>query len=378
MTSPLLDAPGGPLLLRRPGAGDPSLRAWDAADEQLLGEAHDRLHPGSAPKVLVVDDTLGALTLGLDAFLPTVVADSAAFASALAGNLDLNPGVSGPRDVHNWGSPPEGRFDVILLRIPRHGDYLAWLLRWVNDHLAEGGLLLAGGMIKHLPDRSVEVFAGAVETEQVLPARKKARVFVCRKGPAGLADWPGVWKGYSLEGGWPRLEALPAVFSRERLDIGTRALLPHVEELVRGLPPAPRILDLACGNGVLGLVALIARPDSELVFSDVSSQALLSARHNAGQASPERPPVFLHGDGIVGDPGPFDLILLNPPFHDGGAVGDHVALRLFSHATRQLSGTGRLLMVGNRHLGYHRSLKRFFSKVRQRDATPKFVVFEAC
>ena len=38
---------------------------------------------------------------------------------------------------------------------------------------------------------------------------------------------------------------------------------------------------------------------------------------------------------------------------------------------------GRLLLVGNRHLGYHRSLRRWFSRVRQLDADPKFVVFEA-
>lgn len=35
-------------------------------------------------------------------------------------------------------------------------------------------------------------------------------------------------------------------------------------------------------------------------------------------------------------------------------------------------------MVGNRHLGYHRSLKRYFSSVVQRAASPRFVVFEAC
>ncbi len=32
-------------------------------------------------------------------------------------------------------------------------------------------------------------------------------------------------------------------------------------------------------------------------------------------------------------------------------------------------------MVGNRHLGYHRSLRRFFGLVRQLAADPKFVVF---
>jgi 16S rRNA (guanine1207-N2)-methyltransferase len=58
-------------------------------------------------------------------------------------------------------------------------------------------------------------------------------------------------------------------------------------------------------------------------------------------------------------------------------VGDHIALRLFRDAARHLAPGGRVLMVGNRHLGYHRSLKQYFSSVEQRAASPKFVVFEA-
>jgi len=58
-------------------------------------------------------------------------------------------------------------------------------------------------------------------------------------------------------------------------------------------------------------------------------------------------------------------------------VGDHIALTLFAAARRHLRPGGRLLLVGNRHLGYHRSLGRFFPQVRQLDANPKFVVLEA-
>ena len=58
-------------------------------------------------------------------------------------------------------------------------------------------------------------------------------------------------------------------------------------------------------------------------------------------------------------------------------VGDHIALRLFEQASKHLKPGGHLLMVGNRHLGYHRSLRRYFSRVEQLDASPKFVVFRA-
>ena len=369
------------LTLKRPGTGDPTLRAWDAADELLLEEAQNAAARGGAdPRVLIVDDQYGALSCGLSDLSPTVVADSAALPMALDSNTALNPSVVACSPVHSWIDPPEGPFDLVVLRIPRQADYLAWLLHWLNGVMAESGVLLAGGMIKHLPDRSVDVFARAVHTEQVLPARKKARVIRCRKGREGLEGWPEVWKGYQYQPagqGELSVEALPAVFAREKLDIGTRLLLPHVTDAVAKLGAGASVLDLACGNGVVGLTALAQRQNLRLSFNDVSSQAVLSARHNVERGFPGAESMFVHADGIEPRQGDFDLILLNPPFHEGGAVGDHIALRLFGQASEHLSPGGTLLIVGNRHLGYHRSLRRYFPSVRQLDASPKFVVFRA-
>jgi 16S rRNA (guanine1207-N2)-methyltransferase len=370
-----LPTPEGVLALVRPG-GARGLRAWDAADALLLDTAHDYLREQPDARVLVVDDAFGALGLGLARARPDLVADNATLASALRANRARNPGCPPVAAPSDWRTPPSGPYDLVLLRIPRQADYLGWLLRWLNGVLAAQGRLLAGGMIKHLPDRSVALFAEAVRTDTVLPARKKARVVVCRRGEARLADWPDTWKGYRLDDGLT-FEGLPAVFSRDRLDQGTRRLLPWVARAVAALPPQARMLDLACGNGILGISALVRRPDLMATFVDVSSQALMSAGHNLARACPGVDAAFLHQDGLAGSEGPFELILLNPPFHDGGAVGDHIALRLFRQAAQRLAPGGRLLLVGNRHLGYHRSLRRWFSRVRQLDADPKFVVFEA-
>ena len=382
----VLPQPGPALKLARPGTRDPTLRAWDAADELLIEQALAAAS-GKAPRVLVVDDQYGALTLGLADLSPAVVADNAGLAGALSANARRNPGRVAPARVHSWLSPPDGPFDLVVMRIPRQADYLAWLLRWLNGVLADSGLLLAGGMIKHVPARSVEVFSALVHTEAVLPARKKARVVRCRRGNPQLADWSEAWKGYNEVPGCGQVQALPAVFARDRLDIGSRLLLPHIADVVADVvadgAEAGQVLDLACGNGVLGLAALARRPELAMTFSDVSSQAVISARHNAERAFPAARQAFVHADGVPtvdgtpGAGGPWDLILLNPPFHEGGVVGDHIALRLFDQASRSLAPGGRLLMVGNRHLGYHRSLPRLFRNVRQRDANPKFVVFEA-
>lgn len=379
MTTAELDFSQGRLILSRPGTGDPTLRAWDAADELLLEEALISAAALGEPRVLVVDDQFGGLSLGLSAYSPVVVADSAVLPAALAINAPLNPQCRVPESVESWIEPPGGPFDMVVLRIPRQADYLAWLLRWLNGVMADAGVLLAGGMIKHFPAKSVDVFAEAVQTERVLPARKKARVIRCRKGVEDLADWSGTWKGYAVTGpnGDLEIQALPAVFAREKLDIGSRLLLPHVAKAASTLKAGDSVLDLACGNGVLGLTAMLERKDSRVCFSDVSSQAVLSARRNVERAFPESDALFSHCDGIDVRAGAFDLILLNPPFHEGGVVGDHIALRLFEQASQHLKPGGHLLMVGNRHLGYHRSLRRYFSSVEQLDASPKFVVFRA-
>lgn len=376
MTTATLELAAGGIALTRPGVEGDKLRAWDAADELLLDQAQRWLSQRRG-RVLVVDDQFGALTLGLSDCAPCSVSDSARLVGALRENALLNPGIAEPLPALSWLNPPTGPFELVVMRIPRQAEYLGWLLRWVNGVLAEDGCLLAGGMIKHLPDRSVDVFAGAVTTETVLPARKKARVVVCRRGEAQLAEWPGNWKGYAVPAVPVPVEAMPAVFARDKLDIGTRELLPLIAPAVANLPPGARILDLACGNGVLGLAALACRDDIQVDFSDVSSQAIASVRRNVTHCGKESRAATFHSDGIDGSAGDYQLILLNPPFHEGGVVGDHIALRLFHDASRHLQSQGRLLMVGNRHLGYHQTLRRYFRRITQRAASPRFVVFEA-
>ncbi|KPQ02497.1 methyltransferase [Marinobacter sp. HL-58] len=373
MTSDILEFAGGSLPLKRPGGGR-SLRAWDAADEQLLEQTFARYSPEDRPRVLVVDDQFGALTLGLAPFQPVSFADSHSLVSSLIVNTPSGQEVP---STFNWLEPPEGPFDLVVMRIPRQVDYLICLLRWVNGVLAPDGVLIAGGMIKHLPDSSAALFGDLVHTREVCPARKKARVIVAAPGDQTLRGWADFWKGYPLPDSGHKLMAMPAVFARDRLDIGARLLLPVVAREASALPSGTRVLDLACGNGVLGIAALVANPELVVTFSDVSSQAVVSARDNVLNAFPDADVVFHHSDGIAEDAGDFELVLLNPPFHEGGVVGDHIALQLFRQVARHLVPGGRMLMVGNRHLGYHQSLKRFFSGVNQLDADPRFVVFEA-
>ena len=52
-------------------------------------------------------------------------------------------------------------------------------------------------------------------------------------------------------------------------------------------------------------------------------------------------------------------------------------MRLFQQSRRALVEVGALLVVGNRHLGYHVKLRRFFRRVEQVGGNNKFVVLRA-
>ena len=75
--------------------------------------------------------------------------------------------------------------------------------------------------------------------------------------------------------------------------------------------------------------------------------------------------------------GSVDLVLNNPPFHSHQATTDATAQRMFADARRALRPGGELWVVGNRHLGYHVTLRRLFGNSRLVASDPKFVVLKA-
>ena len=82
-------------------------------------------------------------------------------------------------------------------------------------------------------------------------------------------------------------------------------------------------------------------------------------------------------DGLKNSSEKFDLIICNPPFHEEHTVGDHIAKRLFNHAKQHLNTKGQLIIVGNRHLGYHSTLKSNFKNVEILASNSKFVLIIA-
>lgn len=371
------ETPFGTLQLDRyPPTRNPTLQPVDAADLYLLNALHE--DPSPSGSVLIVNDQFGALACALSC-QPGVRSvqswgDSHLAECAVRLNLQHN-GL--PMDAVRFVDSqtlPEGSFDRVLLRIPKSLALLEQQLYTLRPQLSAGARVMAGAMIKHLPPSAGDLLARYIGPYQASLGWKKARLLTASLHDVPSVTPPTLQTRYMLPETDIQLSNLPGVFSRERLDIGTRALLPHI--------PASsgrrRIVDLGCGNGALGIAAAQRNPQADILFVDESYAAIASAKHNASQTLAGRMVEFSVSDGLIdAEPGSADLVLCNPPFHQQQVVGDEIALRLFQQSHRALATGGRLIIVGNRHLGYHVTLKRLFGHVEQLGATAKFVVLQS-
>ncbi|MCB1182466.1 methyltransferase [bacterium] len=367
---------GTPWPLRRlPLKRDDRLRAWDTADLQLLEAACDDAELAAAGPVLVVNDAFGALAVPLHGRVAASWGDSHLAELALRYNLVANGCAADAVPFVPATETPRAPVGLVLLKLPRSLVLLRDQLLRLRTVLAPDAHVLVGGMIKHTPMsvwRLLEEIIGPARTSQ---GRRKARYgharLALREGlPAAEPD-----VAFDLPDTDLSLVSGPNVFSRERPDAGSRLLLAHLPQR----DDACRAVDLGCGNGMLAVALALRCPAARITGVDISHQAVASARQNAVQV-PDGPTrlEFRVDDAAAGlADESCDLVVCNPPFHQGHATGDLQAWEMFKAARRILRPGGELLVVGNRHLGYHVKLRRLFDAVDLLGSDRRFVVLRA-
>lgn len=371
-----LEVPQGRYVLKRlPPRPRELLRAWDAADEYLLQHLAGAAQPQDVSRVLIANDAFGALAVALNAHHPHAVSDSWLSQSATRANLVDN---QLPREnvrLLNSLEVPEGSFDLVLIKVPKTLALLEDQLIRLRPRMTETTQVIVAGMIKGLSPRVWALLERLIGPTTTSRAQKKARLVFAGIDP--FIDLPAspYPVEFGLEGTRYRISSHANVFSRDSLDIGTRFFLQHLP--VR--PEARDIVDLGCGNGVVGLMAAEKNPQARVHFVDESYMAIDSARRNFADAfGEERKAGFRVGDGLSDSSrDSCDVVLCNPPFHLHSAVGDQIALRMFRQSHRALRKGGELWVIGNRHLGYHASLKRLFAGIDLVASNRKFVVLRA-
>ncbi|GAA0433480.1 ribosomal RNA large subunit methyltransferase G [Acrocarpospora corrugata] len=325
-------------------------------------------------EVVVLGDRWGTLATALAEYRPSQISDSYLAQQATVINLERN-GLRGPRLLSTMDSPP-GRIDVLLVRVPKSLALLEDQLHRLAPSVHEGTVIVGTGMVTEIHTSTLKLFERILGPTKTSLAVRKARLIFCTPDmsiPRTTSPWP---RTYDLPDDVGPVSGRTVtnhagVFCADRLDIGTRFLLRHIP--ARG----GHVVDLGCGNGVVGLAAALADPAAEVTFVDESFHAVASAEATF-RANTEAPARFLVTDGMSEiSPGTVDLILNNPPFHSHRAIGDATAWEMFTGSRRALRTGGELYVVGNRHLGYHVKLRRLFGNCQLIASDHKFVVLRA-
>lgn len=213
--------------------------------------------------------------------------------------------------------------------------------------------------------RELEAFGCDVSDE----GRRHHRICTLTRpsSPVGLdeAIAAGALQMIEATGLWSQ----PGVFSWDRIDPGSALLLDHLVGL------AGRGADLGCGIGVLSRPILATPAVTSLALVDLDRRALAAARRNV-----EDPRASFHWadlrqpvDALAG----LDFVVMNPPFHDGGAEDKALGQTFVRRAAGLLRRGGRCLLVANRHLPYETVMKPLFRTVALRVETGAYKIYEA-
>lgn len=167
-----------------------------------------------------------------------------------------------------------------------------------------------------------------------------------------------------------RIFSLPGVFSANELDAGTALLLSTFSHSIKG-----HVLDVGCGAGIIGSYLKYHNPNIALTMTDIHALAIFSAQRTLKENA-------LDGEVLASDifsqiKGRFDLIISNPPFHDGINTTYQAASELISQAKAHLNPGGELRIVANSFLPYPDLLNQYFGSYQILAKTNKFKVYSA-
>jgi 23S rRNA (guanine1835-N2)-methyltransferase len=385
---PIFDTPFGSYQLQRypaPERGQQqSLRAWDAADELILNwlneQQHDEQLLNTSTQIITVNDAFGALSVPLHKYQITMMSDSylghEAYRKNLAHNSITHNSIE-TTQVQTLTSleTPEVKADYLIIKVPKTLALLEDQLYRLRSAITPNTIILGAGMVKHIHTSTLKLFSTILGETTTSLAKKKARLIFCQPQPSlwqGQSPFPS---SYQLENTGYQISNHANVFSRASLDIGTRLFLQHIPSSNKTLS----IIDLGCGNGVVGLISAERNPNAELYFYDESYMALASAKLNFEQGFDCERKAYYCADNCLesAETASADLILNNPPFHQGNVIGDFIAVQMFKDAKRVLRTGGELWIIGNRHLGYHIQLKKLFGNATTVASNKKFVILKS-
>jgi len=362
-------------LNRYPIRNNEQLRAWDAADELVLEHVATLSHEHglNGARTLIINDHFGALSVALHHLQPTMMSDSYIAKSATNYNLKQNqlPALKFLNSMESL----QGHYDLVIIKVQKSLAQLEDQLHKLRQHLHTGSVVIGCAMVKMIHTSNINFFENIIGPTKTSLAKKKARLIFSHYSQELTIKSNPHPQSYSLDNNPWQILNHANVFSRAKLDIGCRFF-------IENLPSSSvekTIIDLGCGNGIVGMIAAKNNPNACIDFYDESYMAVASAEHNFTDAFDSDRQASFNVDDCLSSraANSADLILNNPPFHQQNAIGDFIAWQMFSQSHKVLKKSGELWVIGNTHLGYQQKLKKLFGHCEKVNSNAKFVILRA-
>ena len=389
MISPFIVNDKNLFLSRFPAAQvNRSLQAWDSADEYLINYIEEQGLINANTKVAIFNDAFGALATnfchaGSENQTVFCINDSYISSQGINYNIEQNAlDDSNIKHLNSLETLPDN-IDIILYKIPKSKSLLIEQLIQIKKSVSDNCIFIAADRAKEIHSATLKVFEKHLGTTKTSLAVKKARLVFCQfdNKQVHQSPFPTVWSlPHKSTNDSPSREFTISnhanVYAREKLDIGARYFLENLPKVTAN----SKVIDLGCGNGVIGLTVLANQPEAYVQFIDESAMALASAEQNIKTNLPESIEncEFILNDSLTNiEGGSVDLILCNPPFHQNTATTDHIAWQMFKDSHRVLKKGGELRIIGNQQLAYHIKLQRLFGNETLIASNNKFVTQSA-
>lgn len=360
-------------LSRTKEKGSRSDQAWNSADLYILDQIKS-LDLKENSSILIFNDDPGALTVPLcQNYKVYYFNDSLCSHNNCQRNLQNNRLEDKVADFITPEDSLPADIDLIVLKNPKSLNYLEYELQLISSFYNEEIPLIASDMTKNVHTSTVSLFEHYLKDVKTSLAWKKSRLILGRTSGKKeiINQFPVKYRPLDEDF---ELINYPNLFAFGRLDPGTAFLLSHFPFVAN----KGKVIDLACGDGVIAMKAASKWPEAEILCIDESYLAIKSARESFEKSGLSNKVEFLITDILSGvESASADLIMCNPPFHDNLSLSTGTSLEMFRQSAEVLKEGGELFVIANRHLGYEKHLGKIFSKAQIIKSNKKFSIIRA-
>ncbi|UTA49332.1 methyltransferase [Simiduia sp. 21SJ11W-1] len=295
-------------------------------------------------------------------------------ACTVTNRFDVHQQINSPNNIFNdWDLTPAfagANFTQVVYRVSKERPVVHHLLNQLAEHHAQWQQLILIGQKNEGLKSYADLAGKRFGNKQV---KKHGNYYVAciqSRAPDGAPLESQNYPELRVTQHWGEqpLYSKPGTFGWQKIDDGSVFLIEQLQLLAEELAPRThRVLDLGCGYGFITLAArtLLNTPATQWLGTDNCAAALSAYARNCGDFA----------EGFTGDRGldnqqhplrpAVDLVLCNPPFHQGFSPEANITQRFVAAMHQWLTPKGTALVVVNQFVGLEKHAQGLFSKVAE-------------